>query len=47
MSFPHVPYIFLTSSAFVAVLYQQLSLDRRAAAPAASTAPALAATSPV
>jgi O-antigen ligase len=47
MSFPHVPYIFLTSSAFVAVLYQQLALDRRAAAPAASTAPALAATSPV
>lgn len=27
MSFPHVPYIFLTSAAFVAVLYQQSTID--------------------
>ena len=33
MSFPHVPYIFLTSSAFVAVLYQRsTSLDALATA---------------
>lgn len=44
MSFPHVPYIFLTASAFVAVLYQQLELDARAtAAPAQPARASLAA----
>ncbi len=43
MSFPHVPYIFLTSAAFVAVLYQQSTKDVLATAPAG---PALAAPAP-
>jgi hypothetical protein len=40
MSFPHVPYIFLTSAAFVAVLYQKSTNDELATPP---RAPALAA----
>ena len=44
MSFPHVPYIFLTASAFVAVLYQQTTVDELASAP---RDPALGAGTPV
>jgi hypothetical protein len=33
MSFPHVPYIFLTASAFVAVLYQESTVEALARAP--------------
>jgi O-antigen ligase len=32
MSFPHVPYIFLTSAGFAAVLYQQRGLEAMARA---------------
>lgn len=40
MSFPHVPYIFLTACAFVAVLYQQSEIDRLSGAPVRRPAPA-------
>ena len=38
MSFPHVPYLFLTSSGFAAVLYQQRAMDRSRASPATARA---------
>jgi O-antigen ligase len=44
MSFPHVPYIFLTSAGLVAVLYQQRESDRLIEAPSALPRPAMAPT---